>query len=59
MKITMDGMKKYKTAITFVIAALKTEKEGFEPSVEVLNPYNRLAICRLRPLGHFSISKAI
>ncbi len=30
------------------------EKEGFEPSIGV-NPYNRLATCRLQPLGHLSM----
>ncbi len=33
---------------------LLTEKEGFEPSVRSYLPYNRLAICRFRPLSHLS-----
>ena len=29
-------------------------REGFEPSVEVLRPYNGLANRRLQPLGHLT-----
>ena len=32
------------------------EREGFEPSVEE-TPYNRLAICPVRPLQHLSANK--
>ena len=32
-----------------------TEREGFEPSVRAFVPYNRLAICRFRPLSHLSV----
>ena len=31
------------------------EREGFEPSVRV-TPYNSLAGCHLRPLGHLSMA---
>jgi hypothetical protein len=31
-----------------------TEREGFEPSVRSYDSYNRLAICRFRPLSHLS-----
>ena len=30
------------------------ERQGFEPWVQ-LSPYNRLATCRLKPLGHLSV----
>ena len=30
------------------------ERGGFEPPVQVLTPYNRLAICPVRPLQHLS-----
>ncbi len=32
------------------------EREGFEPSIEALVPYNGLANRRLQPLGHLSVS---
>ena len=32
---------------------MSAEKVGFEPTVQV-TPYNTLAGCRLKPLGHFS-----
>ncbi len=37
-----------------LLMAGKTEREGFEPSVRSCLPYNRLAICRFRPLSHLS-----
>jgi hypothetical protein len=30
------------------------ERGGFEPPVEALIPYNRLAICPVQPLQHLS-----
>ena len=36
------------------MTGLWTEREGFEPSVRSYLPYNRLAICRFRPLSHLS-----
>jgi hypothetical protein len=30
------------------------ERGGFEPPVQVLTPYNRLAICPVQPLQHLS-----
>ena len=34
----------------------RSVREGFEPSVELLRPYNGLANRRLRPLGHLTMS---
>lgn len=41
-------------ASNLCLSLLDTEKEGFEPSVRSYLPYNRLAICRFRPLSHLS-----
>ena len=37
-------------------AAVRTEKEGFEPSRQGFSPPNALAGRRLQPLGHFSVN---
>ena len=37
-----------------VTAQRLAERGGFEPPVQVLAPYNRLAICPVQPLQHLS-----
>jgi hypothetical protein len=34
-------------------------REGFEPSVELLRPYNGLANRRLQPLGHLTLGPQV
>jgi hypothetical protein len=52
----MDGSKSSLQAKSVRIALVggMAEREGFEPSVEALVPYNGLANRRFRPLSHLS-----